>query len=202
MCAHVVEILDALEAHEIMLGGLSMGAALAAHVAASAPQRVRGVIMVSPVGFSGVRGLRVIRALTPRSVTPLLPKVPGRRLIERMLAMVNGKLRQITEQDIDEYWAPTQFPEFSRAMRHLLHEFTWRAPFKSLDIPTLMISGTRDRLTSRSDADTFRRTMPSLAHIAFRDAGHVVLDEAAALVNEAMTDFLRSATTGQATLTR
>jgi pimeloyl-ACP methyl ester carboxylesterase len=193
MRAHVLEILDALEADEVMLAGLSMGAALAAHVGASDPRRVRGVIMVSPVGFSGVRGLRIIRALTPRSVTPLLPKVPGRALIVQMLSLVNGKLRRITEQDVEEYWAPTQFPEFSRAMRHLLHEFTWGAPFRSLEMPTLMISGTRDRLTSRSDAETFRRTMPTLDHIAVHDAGHVVLDEAAPLVNEAMIDFVRKA---------
>jgi len=202
MGAHVVEILDALEADEAMLAGLSMGGALAAHVGADDPRRVRGVIMVSPVGFSGVRGLRAIRALTPRSVASFLPKVPGRAGIERVLSVVNGKLRRITERDVDEYWAPTQFPEFSRAMRHLLHEFTWRAPFRPLAMPTLMISGTRDRLTSRSDPEAFRRTMPALAHIAVQDAGHVVLDEAAPLVNEAMIDFFRNATAGRGKRTR
>lgn len=200
MRAHVVEILDALEADEAMLAGLSMGGALAAHVGTSDPRRVRGVIMVSPVGFSGVRALRVIRALTPGLVTPLLPKVPGRAVIERVLSVVNGKLRGITERDVDEYWAPTQFPGFSRAMRHLLHEFTWRGPFRPLEMPTLMISGTRDRLTSRSDGETFRRTMPTLAHISVRDAGHVVLDEAASLVNEMMIDFFRKAMAVQSKL--
>jgi pimeloyl-ACP methyl ester carboxylesterase len=202
MRAHVVEILDALGADEVMLAGLSMGGALAAHVGASNPRRVRGVIMVSPVGFSGVSGLQTIRALTPPSVTPFLPKVAGRALIEMILTLVNGKLRRITERDVDEYWAPTQFPEFTRAMRHLLHEFTWQAPFRTLEMPTLMISGTRDRLTSRSDAETFRLTMPTLAHIAVSDAGHVVYDEAAPLVNEAMIDFFRKAMAGQSKLTR
>ena len=35
--------------------------------------------------------------------------------------------------------------------------------------------------------------MPTLARISVRDAGHVVLDEAASLVNEAMIDFFRKA---------
>lgn len=202
MRAHITEILDALGADEVMLTGLSMGGALAAHIAAAEPRRVRAVIIVSPVGFSGVSGLWAIRALTPPSISPYLPMVPRRSLIELILRLVNGKLRRITQRDVEEYWAPTQFPEFSVAMRHLLHEFTWDVPFRALEIPTLMISGTRDRLTSRSDAETFQRTMPSLAHIAVHDAGHVVYDEAATIVNKAMIDFFSNAVAGRSAKSR
>src|SRR5688500_5422470 len=65
MRTHIGEIMDALGAQPVMLAGLSMGAALAAHFAVAAPSRVRALVMVSPVGFSGIPGLRLLRAVTP-----------------------------------------------------------------------------------------------------------------------------------------
>ena len=191
MIRHVVEIIDAIGADKVALTGLSMGAALAAHVAWANPEHVRAVVMVSPVGFMGAPGLRAIRFLTPRWITPFLPRLATRTLIRMILWVVNGKLRHITPRDVDEYWAPTQFPEFTAAMRHLLHEFTWRAPFEPLAVPCLLVSGTKDHLTPRSGAHSYRRAMPDLEHIEVEDAGHVVYDEAASVVNEAMVDFFR-----------
>lgn len=124
MRQHLTEILESLGAPAFVCG-LSMGAALGAHVAASSPQLVRGLVMVSPIGFSGVRGLTIVRMATPYSISPLLPRLTGRWLIEGILHTVNGRLRVINNHDVDEYWAPSQFPEFPIAMRHLLHEFTW-----------------------------------------------------------------------------
>jgi pimeloyl-ACP methyl ester carboxylesterase len=188
MRQHFTEILESLGAPAFICG-LSMGAAIGAHVAASSPQLVRGLVMASPVGFSGVRGLTVIRMATPRIITSFLPRITGRWLIEDMLHIVNGRLRVITDRDIEEYWAPTQFPEFPIAMRHLLHEFTWNASFIPPPVPCLLISGTRDRFVSRASLDLYCRSMPQLPHIEIKDAGHVIFDEAAPLVNDAILSF-------------
>lgn len=191
MIQHVTEILDALGAEKISIAGLSMGAALAAHAAWVHPERVRAIVMVSPVGFTGVPGLNAIRLMTPRWLTPILPRLVTRTVIRMILWVVNGKLRRITSRDIDEYRAPTQFPEFTIAMRHLLHEFTWRAPFEPLAVPCLLISGTKDHLMPRSGDHSYQRAMPDLRHIEVEGAGHVVFDEAASVVNEALVDFFR-----------
>lgn len=188
MRLHLTQILDALGEPAIVCG-LSMGAALSAHVADSSPERVRGLVMVSPVGFSGVRGLTAVRVATASAITPLLPRIADRRVIELVLNLVNGKLRPITPRDVDEYWAPTQFPEFTLAMRHLLHKFTWRAPFPRLTVPALLMSGTRDRFVSRESLESCCLTMPGMRHIEVMDAGHVVYDEAAPTVNKALLEF-------------
>jgi pimeloyl-ACP methyl ester carboxylesterase len=188
MRLHLTQILEALGASAIVCG-LSMGAALSAHVADSSPDRVRGLVMVSPVGFSGVRGLTAVRVATASAITPLLPRIADRKVIELLLNLVNGKLRQITPRDVDEFWAPTQFPEFTLAMRHLLHKFTWRAPFPALTVPALLISGTRDRFVSREALASCCMTLPGMRHIEVEGAGHVVYDEAAATVNRELLDF-------------
>lgn len=191
MRLHLSQILDALGEQAIVCG-LSMGAALSAHVADSSPERVRGLVMVSPVGFSGVRGLTAVRVATASPVTPLLPRIAERRVIELLLNMVNGKLRSITPRDVDEYWAPTQFPEFTLAMRHLLHKFTWRASFPKLTVPALLMSGTRDRFVSRESLENCCLTLPDMKYIEVKDAGHVVYDEAAPVVNTSLLEFFRT----------
>ncbi len=167
MRQHLTEILESLGAPAFVCG-LSMGAALGAQVAASSPHLVRGVVMASPVGFF------------------------ARWLIEGILHTVNGRLRVITDRDVDEYWAPSQFPEFSIAMRHLLHEFTWDAPFNPPSMPCLLVSGTRDRFVSREGLDVLCRSMPQMTHIEVKDAGHVIYDEAAPIMNDAILSFFGS----------
>lgn len=189
MRTHIAEILDALEVKHVMLAGLSMGSVLAAHYAFFEPRRVRAVVMVSPVGFSGIPGLNLLRMATPSPIAPIAPRIATRSLVRALLRTVNGKLRRITERDVDEYWAPTQFPEFTRAMRQLLHEFNWHAPFVPLPVPTLLISGTHDRLMLSRHAESYTRVMPLMEHIVVQDAGHVVYDEAAPIVNSAMIEF-------------
>ena len=188
MRQHLTEILESLGAPAFVCG-LSMGAALAAQVAASSPQLVRGVVMASPVGFFGVPGLTLVRMATPDAITPLLPRLTERWLIEGILHVVNGRLRVITDRDVDEYWAPSQFPEFSIAMRHLLHEFTWDAPFNPPSMPCLLVSGTRDRFVSWEGLDVLCRTMRQMTHIKVKDAGHVIYDEAAPIMNDAILSF-------------
>jgi pimeloyl-ACP methyl ester carboxylesterase len=192
MRVHVIEILDALGAHGVVLAGLSMGASLAAHVAANYPGRVRGVVMGSPVGFDGVPGLRMVRGATPSPVVPLLPRIVTRAMIASILRFVTGKLRPISKRDVDEYWAPTQFPEFTIAMRRLVHEYDWNSPLRALEVPSLLLTGTRDPLLSRSKARRLARGTHGLRHVEIRDAGHVVYDEAPVAVNEAMIAFVRT----------
>lgn len=191
MVQHVVEILDAVGVEKVVLAGLSMGAALAAHVASALPHRVQSIVMVSPVGFDGIPGLPALRSATPSTLNPFLPQLASRPLFAMLLRIVNGRLRTITERDVDEYWAPTQFPEFTKAMRNLIHEFSWNSPVPALDVPALLVFGRRDRLTSTARIRFDPVAMHASRQLEIKDAGHVVYDEAAPIVNQAIVDFIR-----------
>ena len=190
MRIHVREILDALDADNFVLVGLSMGAALAAQIAAVAQGHVRGVVLGSPVGFSGIPALWAVRGVTASPVVPLLPRIATRQVIKSILEVVNGKLRKISAHDVDEYWAPTQFPEFTIAMRQLLHEFTWDAGVPAIGVPALLISGSQDRLLPRALARRYAHKIHGVRHVEVSGAGHVVYDEAPLAVNEAMIAFI------------
>ncbi|MEO7219665.1 MAG: alpha/beta hydrolase, partial [Gemmatimonadaceae bacterium] len=162
MRSHVIDILDALGLGRVRLAGLSMGAALAAHVAAAEPERVSSLVLVSTVGFDGVPGLGAVQKMTPEPLMNLLPRIATRPALRLLLHGVYGKLISFSERDVDEYWAPTQFPEFTQAMRRLLHEFSWKAPFLTPAMPCLVVSGTLDYLARRETVEARARSTATM----------------------------------------
>ena len=188
---HLIEILDALRLERVGLVGHSMGAALAACVAAKAPERVRALVMIAPVGFAGVPGMSVFRALTPSFSIPVLRVLAARPLIRLMLWVVYGSLRGASPRSLEEFYAPTQFPDFTRALRHVLHEFTWDAAFPKIAVPVLTIVGSRDVLSPAEDAGNYSSSASGPPPVVVKGAGHVILDEAPGIVNAAITGFFK-----------
>lgn len=186
---HVLGIMDALGLPRASLVGHSMGGAIACQVAALSPDRITALAMVAPVGFTGVRGMMLFKALTPQFAIPLLSRLATRTLVRVMLNVVYGSLRRPTSRDVSEFWAPAQFADFTRAMRHMLHEFTWDTPFPKLEVPWMTIVGSRDVLSPVGDAGRYKGTDGKAPVIVIEGAGHVIFDEAPEVVNPALIDF-------------
>ncbi|CAN5145420.1 alpha/beta hydrolase [soil metagenome] len=194
MLDHVVEIIDALGLSGFVLGGHSMGAALAARAACELPGRVAAVVLLSPVGTHGLPGWRIVRLLSTSWLRPLYPHVTWRWVVSRLLRMAYGKHGAATDRDVDEYWAPSQYREFAPAMRDLLHGLDWgsgrRVSFADAGVPVLLVYGTRDRLVNRTSVVEDARRSPTVRVIPIRDAGHVVAVETPDLVSAAILEFL------------
>lgn len=189
---HLLEIIDALGLERVALLGHSMGAAMVAHAAEAAPERVSKVVLVAPVGFAGVPGMWLFRAITPSFAVPILRRMAGRPVFRLICAMVYGSLRDVTERDVEEFYAPMQFPDFTRALRHLLHEFTWDAPFPRLSMPILSIAGSKDILSRDRDINRYRSDGSETRTLVVERSGHVILYEAPEIVNGAIGGFLRA----------
>lgn len=185
MREHLLEIIDALGLEKTGIVGHSMGAAIAAHLAAIAPTRVSGLVLAAPVGFSGVRGMWLLRLLTPRFALPVLRRVVTRLLLRMILSVVYGSLRRASNQDVEEFYVPVKMPGSIRALRNLLHEFEWTARFPRLDVPYIRIFGSEDVLAPPGDT----RGNGALKTIIIDGAGHVLFDEAPELVNREITEF-------------
>ena len=126
----------------------------------------------------------LFRAITPAFAIPALHLAARRFVVSIMLWIAWGRIGRPTAQDVDEYWAPTQFPDFTRALRHLLHAFTWNAPFPDLKVPRMTILGSRDHL-SRA------RGEPDGGTVVVKDAGHALVEEVPEIVGAAMVKFFR-----------
>ncbi len=192
---HLREILDALGLDRPGLVGHSMGGSLLYHFVARYPGRANSLALLSPVGLSGVGPMWLYRLLTPRFLVPVLRRFVPRFAVRIALARVYGKRGCCTEEDVDQYWAPTQFPESSDALRDLLHAYDWNAArHRRLDpvrIPAIGIWGSRDHLMPRREIELYERLIPGIELIEIADAGHVVPEETSEEVNAALISFFR-----------
>jgi pimeloyl-ACP methyl ester carboxylesterase len=188
MCDFVIGALDALSLPSAGLVGHSMGASVVVHVAGRAPDRVTGVAIIAPVGFDGVPGMPLFRALTPGFAIPLLPYMATRLVVWAMIA-VACRLRRPNSKELEEFYAPTQFPDFTRALAHMLHRFDWKAPFPRLAVPRLVMVATKDHLSPWRNA---HRYAGDTEPVVLQGAGHMILDELPGQVNAALIDFFRA----------
>jgi pimeloyl-ACP methyl ester carboxylesterase len=131
-----------------------MAGTIALEVALDGRATIGRLVLINPARF-GVVGLqRVGRLLSPAPVGRVMHRLVSRWMVARAHRMVYGDPSRITPRDVDEYWAPSQFPSFARAMWRLVHEFTWtRLPadvmterLRSLASPAMVLLAGRDRL--------------------------------------------------------
>jgi len=192
---HLREILDALKLERPALAGHSLGGSLIYHFAAKYRDRARCLGLLSPVGLSGVRLMRLYRALTPRLLTPLLQQIKPRLIVKLALMRVYGKRGHVTERVVEEFLAPSQFPEFSLAMRQLLHHYDWNAAknrrLAAVDLPAVGVLGSLDHLMPEDGMGIYTQVIPRIVLSAIPDAGHLITEETPQEVNESLIALLK-----------
>ena len=191
---HLLDILDALGLERPPLIGHSLGGTLIHHFAMRYPQRARCLGLISPVGLTGVTLMWLYRALTPRFFIPLVPRIKPRLIVKVAMKRVYGKRGRFTERDVEEFLAPSQFPEFSVAMRHLLHRYDWNATkhrrLAVVDLPAAGIWGTIDHLMPDDGMGIYLSLIPRIVLHAIVDGGHLITQETPDDVNSALLEML------------
>jgi pimeloyl-ACP methyl ester carboxylesterase len=168
----------------------SMGGTIALTLATSGDASLGRLVLVNPACFGHVKLLPLALRASPKVVEPVLARLVPRWVVARAHRRVYGDPSLITPEDVDQYWAPSQFPGYAPAMRRLLHEFTWTRPrvsvmverLRSLQPPTsppLVVLGTRDRLVrdARPYAAALRRAGAPLEIYSSVGGGHAVNEE-------------------------
>lgn len=185
-------LIDTVESRRVVLMGHSMGGGIALAYALSRPDRVRGLVLLSPTGVAPVAF-----ATIPRYVPRALAALGGGRLVPRWgvrwilrnLAFADSSCA--TERHVDEYWAPTQLPGFALAARASAEEFDWRplsqGQLSRLTSPSLVILGRKDRLIR--DAGPAASRIPG-ATVHELDAGHVPHEERPDETHQLVGSFL------------
>ena len=116
---------------------------------------------------------------------------------------VHGKLGWFTDRDVDEYWAPSQFPDVIRAQLQMLRDFAWAplavAELSRLAPPTLVVFGTLDRTVRPSHAAPLVAAIPDGTLVWVEGGGHVLMEEVPPRVNAMLLEFLAPDLTDGAT---
>ena len=192
-------LLDVLGLARVALVAQSMGGRIALELVRRERARVRCLALFGPVGFGD---------LPPqKAFVPFVPSLPGalpsmlvtRRAVEIVQRRVHGKLKDgwFTDRDVDEYWAPSQFPDVVRAQLQMLRDFDW-APLaagtlSSVAVPTIVVFGTLDRTVRPAHAAELVAALPDGRLEWVHGGGHVVMEEVPDLVNALLAGFLAAA---------
>lgn len=189
----VRQLLDAIGVRRADVVGHSLGGDIALRFALLHPSRVRRLALAASVGFTHVPLRSIAKLLTPRFTEHFARYMTPRWVTSLLLRGAYGDPGRITDQTIDQYWAPSQFKEYYLAVRSLLDRFAW-APLTARELsklsqPTLVLLGTADRLIRSADRPA--AVIPDVTVVSIRGAGHLGIEECADEFNETLVRFLR-----------
>jgi pimeloyl-ACP methyl ester carboxylesterase len=189
----VVALLDSLNLPSAVIVGHSMGGAIAAEVALAYPDRVRGLVLIDAAGF-GVRWPGALRVGRWPGAGGVAGALRGRWLTERLLRSTYGDPSKVTEEDVDQHYAPVAEPGYSRALRGVLREFrfdTLVGRLSAVAAPTLVLWGAADRWIPVRDGSRLATELPRGAFIVLPRIGHAAAEEDPDEVNRLLIAFLK-----------
>lgn len=182
--------------------GNSMGGLIAAELAASHPERVERLVLISPAGMS-----TYANRLTGRAV-------PFVRRLERVLALgaawtaansdaitrrprlramaLNGVIRhpsRLSPQLAAEQVRGAGTDGFLRALEAIL-EYDVRPRLAAISCPALIVWGSQDHLIPVRDADMFAEGIAGSRKVVYPDTGHMAMLERPDEFNALLREFL------------
>jgi pyruvate dehydrogenase E2 component (dihydrolipoamide acetyltransferase) len=179
-------LLDALDVGAAHVVGHSLGGAVAAHLATEAPERVRSLVLIAPVGFGDeINGAYVegfVAAGSRRELKPVLELLfADSGLVTRQMTedVLRAKRLDGATESLRTIAAAT-FPEGQQ-------QVSLAGPLGASEVPVLVVWGSEDRIVPVAHA----RVMPTRARVTIIEGqGHSPHMEAAGEVNRAIADFL------------
>jgi pimeloyl-ACP methyl ester carboxylesterase len=193
----VRELLDAERLESVDMVAQSMAGTVALQLALAGEPRLDRLTLVNPACFGVVPLLRFTPLLRFGLAGRLMPYLLKRGSVARAHRLVYGDPSRITGHDIDQYWAPSQFPAYARALWRLATGFEWdRQPaeemaqrLRATRQPVRVVLGGRDRLVrdSRPYVNALVAAGAPLDVMVVDAGGHAVNEECPREVMERVT---------------
>jgi pimeloyl-ACP methyl ester carboxylesterase len=218
LAQHIVRVLEATGRGPVHLIGNSLGGAISVRVAATRPDLVRTLTLVSPaMPFLDLRrslhgrlvpllALPRVDRLAARRMAAIPPEVLAAEVLRACFADPGGILPQRLAEAVEEVRRRSETRHFASAytgaMRGLVLSFLraqlpgsgslW-AMARRIAAPTLVVAGLRDRLVDVRVAPRVARTITGARLLLLPEVGHVAQMEVPRTVARAVLGLLDSA---------
>ncbi|MFI9383306.1 alpha/beta fold hydrolase [Kutzneria sp. NPDC052558] len=192
-------VLDALSLESASLVGNSYGGSAALRLALDTPSRVDRLVLMGPGGIGTAkslptRGLRRLLGYYPEPSREKLATFIREYLVFDGSSVSDAMLDERYRASLDpEVIAnpPLRRPSSLKTLRRM--DFTLDRRLRTLDVPTLVLWGVKDRVNRPSGGTTLARTMPNCDLMLFGNTGHWVQWECADRFNSMVAEFIGSA---------
>jgi pimeloyl-ACP methyl ester carboxylesterase len=198
----VIELMDRLGIQEAVLVGNSAGGSLAMLTALTFPERVQGLVLVSPAVYQGGGSPKWARWLLN---TPQMERVGP--LFTRQIRDWGREFAESAWHDpariTDEIWAgytqPLQAQDWDRGLWNLTaasRDLDLDQALDRLDLPVLVVAGEDDRIVPTAHSVRLAGELPQAELAVLDNCGHVPQEECPAAFLETVNDFLDRIHTG------
>lgn len=195
MTQWVRTLLDSLDVGECVVVGQSLGGAVALDAAAAIPARIRGLVLLAPIGFTRVRRVRLARALGW-----IFPGTAPRWAVRLVLRRIYGVKGRWTERDVDEYWLPMRRRDVVSSVIQSAREFDFTPRLISLpdECRVTIRFGELDRLIPYRAAMAHAARFPGADVAVLAGVGHVPAEEVPGQVAEIVRRVAHAAVASKA----
>lgn len=182
LARHVVGYLDAVGARRAVLVGSSMGGHVASETAILYPDRVAALVLVDASGLpnSAAGYPLTVRMIGWPVIGPALRALPNRGRVRAGLRNNVYDPTQITEADVDTYYAPLRSAggtnAFVARMRQTVTEERV-ARVHTIHTPTLVITGDADRTIPPPTARRYHELIAGSELVVMPQTGHLPQEE-------------------------
>ncbi len=191
----VLDLLDALQVKRAVIAGNSLGGEVAWRIAAMAPERVAGLVLVDAVGPRFKPKAVPLGFLLAR--VPVLNKLGEwalpRGMVVEGLHSVYGDPTKVTEELVDRYYQLALREGNRRALALRARQMVvgeHEERIATLKVPTLILWGGRDRLVPPEVGVEFERRIAGSKRVVFENLGHVPQEEDPILSVQPVKEFL------------
>ena len=185
----LVDLLDAAGLAQAVLVGHSFGGMVALQAAVRFPERISGLVLACCTPAFGATGGPQQQAFLARRLGPLDDGASMRELaIELIPTMVGPAADAELVHDAVDVMARIPAPSYRAAMQALVH-FDQRAALPALAMPTLVVAGRHDTVSTPALLRRMAERVPAATYREI-DAGHLAPFEEPEAFAAAVGEFL------------
>ncbi len=175
----IIALMDQLHVERAAFIGNSLGGRIAWNFAASHPDRVSELVLISPDGFAGP-GFEYDKSPKVPLMMQVLPYVAPRNMLRTSLAAGYAHPETLSEATLTRYRDMLLAPGVRAAMLARMGQVVLRDPVPTLariKAPTLLLWGENDAMIPISNAADYLRAMPNAKLVRLPNLGHLPFEE-------------------------
>ncbi len=192
-------LMDRLGVGRASLIGNSIGGRVAWTFAASYPERVAKLVLISPDGFESPGIAYGVKPDVPAMVK-LMRYVLPKALLRTNLEAAYGNPQTLSGQTVDRYYDLMLAPGVRGAMIARMEQSVRVDPeplLRNIRAPVLLVWGEKDAMIPFANAADYARVLPESTLVSFPALGHVPQEEAPAEFSRAGRGLSQSPMTGR-----
>jgi pimeloyl-ACP methyl ester carboxylesterase len=173
-------LMDQLGVAKAAIIGNSIGGRIAWKFAATYPDRVTKLVLISPDGFASP-GFEYGRAPDVPSAVSIMRYVLPKPLLRMNLAPAYGDPSKLTEATLDRYYDLMLAPGVRDALIARMRQTVLVDPrplLARIHAPVLLLWGEKDGMIPVANAADYQKVLPMSTLVLLPDLGHVPMEEA------------------------